>query len=465
MDKDRVARYLLDFQEKQFPELILRETKIPETDKIASIVGARRVGKTSLLFTKMKQLVESGVDKQQIMHLNFERPSLAGVSFEELADIISMQWSLFPASAGKRMYLFIDEPQAMDKWELAVRELYDDYDTKVFITGSSSKLLSSEISTSLRGRSLPVTLPTLSFREFLDFKRIDIHLRHVSTKSKAVLEAAFAEFMSFGGFPEVTLEPEEEMRLATLKDYFDLAVYKDIIERHNIRNTKAIKWMIKYAASSVSKELSVHKIYLNMKTQGTRISKDTLYEYLSVLEDAFFLFTVRRFDRSAKKEGLSMPKVYFNDLGFLNLFSVEDYGRKLENAVFLYLFSLVCKKTLSSIHYWKSQDGRREVDFIVAERGEATEAIQVCHSLSDPHTTDREINSLFVCMKELGLKEGTVVTHREEGERKAGDRTIKIIPAWKWMIAAGRTGQNDKPHDRRRERRHKKISGRQRKTA
>jgi hypothetical protein len=301
------------------------------------------------------------------------------------------------------------------------------------VTGSSSKLLSSEISTSLRGRSLPVTLLPLSFVEFLVFKGVDFN-RNLGTRSAAKLEAAFGEFLEFGGYPEVALEGNAEMKLATLKDYFDLAIYKDIIDRHNIKNTKAVRWLINYAASSISKDLSVHRIYLNMKSQGLKIAKDTLYEYLSVLEDAFFLFTIRKFGRSAKKEGLSTPKAYFNDLGILNLFSVEDYGKKLENAVFLQLLASAVKKPLSSLHYWRSADGRREVDFIISERGKAVDAIQVCHSLADEDTARREIGSLVSCLGEVGLDAGTVVTRSESWERKMDGKTIRAVPAWKWMV-------------------------------
>ncbi|MFH1636990.1 MAG: AAA family ATPase [Candidatus Woesearchaeota archaeon] len=152
MDKGRIRNYLADFQERGFTNVIKRDTSLKPSKKIQTVVGARRVGKTFLLFNKIKELEQSGVPRKQIIYLNFESPALNEITFKEIKDILEIHWSMHPGVIKKETFMFIDEPQSIKKWELAVRELSEEYSVKIFITGSSSKLLSREIATSLRGQ-------------------------------------------------------------------------------------------------------------------------------------------------------------------------------------------------------------------------------------------------------------------------------------------------------------------------
>jgi len=433
MDKERIKRYLLDFQEKIFPNLKDRDIQLKESSKIQTVIGARRVGKTYLLFNKITELQNKGINKKQIIYLNFENPILNEVSCKEFGEIIELHWSLFPETIKQKLYLFIDEPQSIDKWELAVRELYDDYSCHIFITGSSSKLLSKEIMTSLRGRSISNVLLPLSFREFLNFKEMDLDIKKLSTKSKARLMNYLGEYLKFGGYPEIILENDINEKLKIIKDYFDLTIYKDIIDRYNIKNTRVVKWLINYLISSIAKEISLNKIYLNLKSRGTKISKNTLYEYFSMLEDSFFIFPLKKFEYSLKNENLSIPKVYVNDIAFLNLFSMEEYGKRMENIVLLEIIRKINKIPLIRVHYWKSPN-RKEVDFVISEGKKVKMIIQVCYSLSDEKTKKREIDSLLMCLNYFKLKEGLIITIDEEGEKNINGKTIKLVPLWKWLL-------------------------------
>ncbi len=434
MDKEAIKRYILDFQDRKLPQIRKRELKLEDSSKIQVIIGARRVGKTYLLFNKMKELLDRGIKKEQFLYLNFENPTLYDTSFKEFKDILDTYFSLFPEVSKQRVYLFIDEPQIMKQWEVAIRSVYDDYGYPIFITGSSSKLLSKEIATSLRGRSLAYVLFPLSFREFLSFKEISFDIARLSTASKAQITHALEEYLKFGGYPEVVGYKDETKKLQILKEYLDLTIYRDIIERYGIKNNRLVQWLINYMMSSNTKEASINKIYFTIKSQNLKVAKDTLYEYVSLLEDAFFLSLLRKFDYSIKNEGLSIPKVYLNDVGFLNLISLNDDGKRIENTVFLELLRKKNNSPLMKVNYWKAVDGKKEVDFIISKGKKVVSAIQTALTLSDPITKEREVNSLVACLDYFGLKEGIIITKNEEGKEKVKDRIITIVPLWKWLL-------------------------------
>ena len=432
METDQIKQYLLDFQKRDFSDVMAREIKLSDSKKIQSILGARRVGKTYLLFSKILQLQSMRIKREQMIYLNFENPVLSDVSYKQIRDVIQIHLSLFPEQSSKHLYIFIDEPQAIEKWELAIRSLHDEFDCSIFLTGSSSKLLSKEIATSLRGRSITTTLLPLSFGEFLKFKGFTEDLSRLDSASKARMENLLDEYLQYGAYPEVVLEPNKDIKLRILKDYYDMTIFKDLVDRYSIKNTKLIKWLINYLTSTSTKSISLNKIYNTLKSEGHKLGKDTLYEYLSMLEDCFFVFTLHRFDPSVKNEGSTLPKVYLDDVGFMSLFSETDLGKRLENAVFLRLMRKKLDDPLTDLHYFKSIDGK-EVDFLITRGRKPVLAVQACQSLADMATKEREMDSLLVCMGKLGLNEGVIVTRHEEAIRKVDGKKIRIVPLWKWL--------------------------------
>lgn len=432
MDVERVKRFLLDFHARVLPDLKTRTAVLVDSRKIHTVIGARRVGKTSLLFSKIKQLESTGTSRDQILYLNFENPVLADVTSKDFKTILELHWSLFPAAVSRTMFIFIDEPQAIQDWELAVRGLQDEFDCRLFVTGSSSRLSSKEIATALRGRALTTMLYPLSFKEYLSFKDINASIDHLDTKTAAIVQSHFNDFLRYGGYPEVVLANNTQEKLKILKDYYDLTFYKDIVDRYAIKNTYLIGWLMRYVASSATKEISLNKIFKNLKSKGMKIGKNTLYEYFSALQDAFFSHTLRKFDYSFKNEEIGTPKVYLNDTGFLNLFYVEDTGRQLENAILIHLLVMTGINPVLRIHFWKSTSDR-EVDFVISEGQRVKAAIQSCTELTDTATREREVNGLIACLEEFNLDEGIIVTENEEGVETIQGKTIKIHPAWKWF--------------------------------
>jgi len=436
MDAELVKRYILDWNQRVMPrpDYKEREATLKDTSRIQTVIGARRVGKTSLLYNKIGDLLTAqGVSQEQILFLNLEDPLLDGVTFQDFKKILEIHWSLFPQSASHKLYLFIDEPQVVNNWEKAVLSLHNEGAYEIFITGSSSKLLSKEIATSLRGKTRTTILYPLSFREFCTFKGQFFDRDRISTKQKASLMHSLDLYLQYGGYPEVVLENDKVEKMVLLKDFFDLTIYKDIVDRYAIKNTALIRWLINYTVSCTAKEISINKVFTTLKSTGQKVSKNTLYEYFSMLEDCFFITTLRKHDHSIKNEGMSIPKVFLNDVGFLSLFSDHDDGKRLENTVAIELMRRKAVQPLMKVNYWKSKDGK-EVDFIVSQGKNVTQAIQVCYAFNNPSTRERELSALTLCLEYCGLKEGLVITRDYESVHHAGKKTIRVVPVWKWLL-------------------------------
>jgi len=433
MNSAEVREYLLDFQKRELPELVERELKISETKKIKSIIGPRRAGKTYLMYQKIKELISSGVKKENILYINFEDPRLIDIDFKEIREIIKLQWQLYPSSTEGEFHVFIDEPQNIKNWELAIRALHDE-DFDVYLSGSSSKLLSKEISTSLRGRTLSYTLLPFSFSEFLRMKNLEFDIARLGSKEKSKLLGYLDEYLEFGGFPEVIQEENKETKIKIINEYFNLIVYRDVVERYKIKNTQLIKWLIKSLTASFSREFSVHKSYLTLKSKGMKASKNTLYTYLSMLEDSVFVFFVPKFEYSIRKGGFSINKSYLCDIGFVKLTEItEDVGHKLENAVFLDLRRK--KQALTDIFYWKNQQ-QEEVDFIIKRGAKVEQLIQVCSDITDIDVKKREIRALLKASKELDCNNLLIITIDHESVEEHDGKKIRFEPIWMQLMTA-----------------------------
>ncbi|HIH87518.1 MAG TPA: ATP-binding protein [Methanosarcinales archaeon] len=430
MNHVEIQEYLLDFQKRALPELVDRELEVNGSNKIKSIIGPRRAGKTSFQFKKIGELMASGVEKERILYLNFEDPRLVDVHFKEIRDIIKVHWQLYPASTSKKCIIFFDEPQMIENWEIAVRALHDE-GFEIFLTGSSSRLLSKEISTSLRGRTLSYLLLPFSFKEFLEMEHPGFDPNRLSSKEKSLLKGLLDQYLEFGGFPEIILEENPETRLRILNEYFNLVVYRDVVERYKIKNTLLIKWLVKSMTVSYSKEFSVHKQYLTLKSKGIKASKNTLYSYLSMLEDSVFVFLVPRFDYSIRKRDLSIHKVYLCDVGFARLTEISrDYGRKMENVVFLELERR--KRALTDIFYWKNPQ-QEVVDFVVQSGGRVEQLIQVCRDVDDANVKKREVRALVKASDQLECDDLLVITGDYDSVEEHKGKGIRFIPLWMWL--------------------------------
>ncbi len=424
ISKEHWLEIIKDWNKKEFPVILNREVSIPFEMKINrafSLIGPRRAGKTFELLLIAKKVSEKfGRDKT--LYVNFERADLGSLSYKDLVSMLDSYYELFPDNFNKKIWFFLDEIQNVEKWEIFVRTCIDK-GIKVFISGSSSKLLSKEIATSMRGRNLSYTIFPLSFREFLEFRGFK-EQKAYSSDEKAKLLNYLEEYLNYGGYPETALFPREKERI--LKDIFDTAVLKDVLERHKIRNSTLMKNLIR--ALITAKEFSVNRFYNYLKSQQIKSSKDSLYNYLDYLQDAFFVFTLRKFSLSYKKSEQSLPKIYFIDNGLLRINGIDDKGRLMENLVFIELL-----RTNKDVSYYQNASNE-EVDFVIKDGKKVKQLIQVCYNTENFMTKDREVKPLIKASYEFRCKDLLVITKEEEKEEKVDGKKIKFVPIWKWLL-------------------------------
>jgi len=423
--KELLKRIITESLGKNLDDVLQRDLILPtDSTMIVSLIGSRRSGKTYHLYSVIKHLLNSGLSRKQILYLNFEDERLS-LSAGELDIILQSYFELFPDIKPAECYFMFDEIQNVPGWEKFVRRIFDNVSKHIFVTGSNSKLLSTEIATSLRGRTISYKVYPLNFAEFLRFKQIEINL-YDTQKLSAVIKAQM-DYIMKGAFPELIFL-NDDLRHRALQSYFDTMVLRDIIERYSIGDAQTLKYFIKKMFSSIGSTLSINKIYNDIKSMGYKVSNNYLYNYEEYCYNIFLAHSVSKFDFSEIKQAKADKKVYAIDTGLVSAieFSIsENRGKLLENTV-----ALEFVKSGADIYYFKQQ---YECDFIVKNKNELL-PVQVCWSVQDNDTLQREIRGLVSACKHVNSKSGIIITFDETAERTVEDIDIKIIPFYKYFL-------------------------------
>ena len=421
MNKKIIFQQIIsDFIEKELSQVIPREVEIPlDTNKIISIMGPRRSGKTYILFNLVNQLRKT-VEHNRIVYVNFEDDRLFPLRLEDMDALVKGYYELFPKNKDQLVYFFFDEIQEIKNWEKFVRRINDQENCRIFLTGSSSQMLSREISTSLRGRTIPFEIFPLNFKEYLSFKQIEVNSN--TSRGEAVMLHESMKFMQQGGFPELIFtKPQFHRKI--IEEYLGLMIYKDLTERFSVKNTYLIKYLLKHFLVNLANPLTFTKVYHDLKSQGIKLAKNTVFEYASYLEEAYVIFLVKIYTSSIRKQAVNPTKVYGIDSAFKNALSIShDQGRIMENTVFLHLRG----QGINPSYLLNEQ----EVDFY----WEGGRMINVSLDISDIGTRQREINGLVSAMKRYGKKKAEIITYDKEEEVVINGKNIFIKPLWKFLM-------------------------------
>ena len=420
MNKKIIFQQLIaDFISKPLTNIFPRELLIPEdVPKVVSLLGPRRAGKTYVLFDLVRRL-RATIPAHRLVYINLEDDRLFPLHLEDLDALITGYYEMYPTSKDEKVWFFLDEVQEVDQWEKFIRRLSDQENCRVYITGSSSKLLSRELATSLRGRTLPFEVFPLSFREFMLFNNIDAD--SYSSKGKSLHAHWLRKYLLQGGFPELVFLPEELHR-RTINEYIDLMLFRDLTERFALKNPSLLKYLLKFLLVNIANPISVTKVYHDLKSQGYAVGKNTVFEYISYLEEAFALFRVEIFSKSLRVQAVNPSKVYAIDPAFKYAMSIgEDIGRVFENAVFVELRRHGIQPSYLL--------GNQEVDFFWSNGL----LINVCYQASEESTRRREILGLTHAMNNLSLKESWLITAGEKSDVNLEGNIIHIIPYWEFL--------------------------------
>lgn len=402
--------------------------------KADALIGMRRSGKTWLLLGEIAAARASGTPEGAILYASLEDERLRGVDARDLGGLVEAWFRRFPEVATEPVWLVLDEVQLVPGWEQFTRRMLDTGRMRVAVTGSSSRLLSREIATAMRGRSLASEVLPYAFDEWLHHRGLSIPGRWPpSPAERATLANALDVYLETGGFPEL-VGASASNRTDTLRDYVDVVLLRDVVERHGDANLPALRRLVGRFVSTPGSAFSVHKLYNDLRSQGLAIGKDTLHAYADHVEDAFLGFRVPILTESERVRATNPAKLYPVDTGLARAFAARvEPGRLLETAVYLEL-----RRRRGEIAWMRTKSGY-EVDFAV--RGDAgTALVQACADWTDAATRDREIRALDEAMAEVGTRDAVVVTLSERDEVRRPDGTIRVVPAWEWLVPPGRLG-------------------------
>ena len=425
--KDKLRAYIEEERLKQAKGIKEREQGLKtETDLINDAIGCRRSGKTSLMKLEMKRLQEK-FGQDSVYYINFENRRLYPLTSDYFNDLIQIIYE----EGNDKCFLFLDEVQRVKNWEKYVRSIYDEFKgkIKIFISGSSSKLIKSKTSYLLSGRHLTTAVFPLNFREFMAFNNISFEKPFTEEKESKIVKA-LKNYLSLGGFPETVLTKNEEL-IETL--------FLDIINRDispKVKNKEILEDAAYFLCSNSAKLVSFSKLVKLLKSRGIKISVPTLERYFRLMKEAFLFFDFTIFSYKVKDQLQYPRKIYCIDNGFINYFGFkfsEDKGRIMENTVAINLYQLSLQHQKTNIFYFKSQR-QEEVDFVIKEGTKIKQLIQVCYDTSNPDTKERETKALLKASEELKCNDFLIISHDKEGEEKIKGEKIKYTPLWKWLL-------------------------------
>lgn len=377
------------------PSLTRRDVYLPAIPgKALAVIGMRRAGKTYFLWQCLADKLAAGEPRDTLLYFNFEDERLTGMQAVDLQYLLEAYYRLHPEWRDRRrVTFFLDEIQAVPGWETFVRRLLDSEQIDLFVSGSSARLLSREVATSMRGRALEVLVHPFSFREVLRHARAepDRPLATLPKAERSALEKGLHDYLQHGGFPEAQGAGDRD-RVNLLRSYVDVALLRDVVERHQVSNPSALRWLLRHLLSSPAAPFSVQKFHDALRSQGIPVAKDTVHAYLAHLEDAFLVRTVSLHTASERQRMVNPRKAYPVDPGLIPIYERSgraNLGHALESAVLIEL-----ERRGAEVGYVRTAAGY-EVDFHARLPDGASWLLQVCATAVDPDTFGREVRALI----------------------------------------------------------------------
>ncbi len=420
---------LTESKQQFYPELLDRDIVLnPDIKKVQTIVGPRRAGKSSLLKLAVLKLLKQGIKWDKICYLSFEDERLSFDTYQP--DIILQAFrELHPGNVDlKDVYFLFDEIQYLPRWEYFINRIYETVSKNIILTGSNSSTLHTNVLSVLRGRGLPYELLPLSFNEYLRFRNIAYE---EFGPQKSVVMAAFNEYMFWGGYPELVFSDVKNKR-SILQEYFNTVLFRDVLEQ-KAGNSSYVRYLFHRIAANTGKNISLRKIFLELKSRGFQVSLGSIYNMADIAENVYLFKRIGKFDGSLIKRENADKKGYFIDNGLLhainNSFSVNT-GAMLENLIFWHLYRIYGNIYTNDIYYY--HDNYHECDFVLYNEGSIPLPVQVCVSLKDENTRQREIKGLVKACLAGNVKRGVIITLDEEEKFTANHIEISVLPAWKW---------------------------------
>ena len=420
MNRDTLKQIMIDQKEIYLNNpLITREYPL-ENNVNYCFVGIRRTGKSYMMYQQIKQLEADGVPMSQIVYVNFEDERLLEMTSDDLNTILEIGLEI--SGTDVKPYLFLDEIQNVNGWEKFVRRIAD-MKYRINITGSNSKMLSSEIASTLGGRFVIMNIYPYSFSEYLNANNMEKdYLDVISTKDRADVLSKYNEYVTYGAFPELV---QIRNKRAFLNSIYQTVYLGDIITRNKITNDFAIRLILKKIAESVTKPLSFSRLTNILKSAGTSIGKQTVINYVGYMTDSYLLFTLQNYAAKLVEKETS-PKYYFMDTGLLRLVLLDCKSAQLENLVAI---ELIRRYGTENVYFFENNV---EIDFYVPSE---KLAIQVSMQVLDNmDTKERETRAFVKLNNFIPDSKCILITNSEEATLNCEGIDIDVVPIWKWLL-------------------------------
>jgi uncharacterized protein len=429
-----VRQKIVDSLDTTIPVLTRRDVWLPAVPKKATaVIGMRRAGKTSLLWQILADRFSQGTPREGLLYFSFEDERLAGMQAIDLDMLVEEYYRLYPKWRDQqRATFFLDEIQVIPGWEMFARRLLDSEKIDLFLSGSSARMLSREVATSMRGRAMEAVVLPFSFRESLRHRGMEPlkSPEYLSKSIHSLLDNHLLSYLKQGGFPEVQ-GLDAANRIALLNGYVDVVLLRDVVERHGISQPLVLRWMVRQLLGNAAGTFSVNKFHLDLKSQGVAVGKETLHTYLGYLEDTFLLRSIAIATDSERRRRVNPRKVYPIDAGLIPIFDRSgkaNLGHALETAVFLEL-----DRRAAEVTYVRTIQGF-EVDFHARYVEGHEELIQVCASVDQPTTFAREIRGLHDAMKDFPRAEPILITHDRPVSLDIPS-SVRVVAARDWLLS------------------------------
>jgi predicted AAA+ superfamily ATPase len=410
-----------------------RDAALPDLpNKAHAVTGMRRSGKTTFLkqLAAKRQLETS---RERVVYISFDDDRLADIKVDQLSALLEAYYRRFPRLRRRQsVSWFLDEIQLVPGWERFVRRVLDTEQVELVVSGSSARMLSREVHSSLRGRGTETVIRPFSFREFLRHRGEEpaTEPRRWAAEQRSLVEMRFGEYLLEGGFPEAqALTPA--LRFELLQGYVDTVLFRDVIERYAVSQVSALRGVVRHCLRNPATSMSVHRLFLDLKAQGNAVSKDSVHALLGHLIDSYLIATVSLHTASERQRNSNPRKVYPADHGLIHAFDLQgrtNLGHALETAVFNEL-----QRRGAEVEYLKTADGF-EVDFHVQRRAGGRELLQVCADPAAEQTRTRELRALGSALKEHRKVPGALLVYTQEQAVALAGEPFRVVPAYEWML-------------------------------
>ncbi len=433
--REAIRQKLGDALELPFPKLTPREVSTATLEgKSRAIIGMRRAGKTTFLYQCLASRLAEGVPRHRLVYFNFEDERLGEMEAVDLGMILDEYYRCYPESRRtERVTWCFDEIQVISGWEKFIRRVMDTENVEILLSGSSAKMLSREVATTMRGRSLESIITPFSFREFARARGfvLPVARSFIGARERSSWLSCFDDYLKIGGFPEAGNESLSNQRVNLLQGYVDTVLFRDVAERHGIANLVALRAFVRQLLRQPASPLSVSKVYADFRSRGISITKETLLAMLAHLEDAFLVFTLPVASRSERRQQVNPRKLYLADHSLAvayNPLKTSDRGHYLENIVACELL-----RQSSSLAYVKTGRGH-EVDFLATQTDGRTQLVQVAADIENASTLQRELRSLEGASEEFPRARKILLAEEIPPHGVSLPEGVEVIPLWHWLL-------------------------------